>query len=660
MRMTWLIVTLPLAALAAMASPTDRAATRLTDVDASVLSDSTELTLKTDGTNEIRYHYIIKILSEAGCERYAEYPVYYDGERDSVNIVRARTIKPDGTFLEVGQKAVNEVTRANLAVMDAGGAYPSLKKRVVSFPGVEKGCCLEIIYERTCFKPPMPGQIWGSLAFQKEIPIKEKTFSISVPLGIRLNFRMRNSTLQPRVGMKLNRVIYSWRAADVSPRLQERGESPAADFTPYLFYSTLKTWDDIGKWYSGLFYANIDPGAISKETAGRLVGEDDTREEAVKRLFKYVATEIRGLPLLNFGEGGYAPRPASKVISSGYGNCQDKVLLLSALLRSSGIESYPALVHWRKMTYKKKQGRYDYQYWWGMKAESSDLVAEAPSPEQFQYLVLAVPQPGRKNGYLFLDPSANCDTYPELPYGIRGCPCLVATPEGGALLETMAAPAEENLSQTSMSLKLGPDGTLSGKLDCRAKGYFDHLTREEFLFLDPKQTRECLLGAVSGISGRITLQSYSVSEMRDIFQQPHLTADFKCQAYGQVQGRLMLLELPKLPFEFARISDQLDYLLTSEDRSWPLWLESTMSSAIDISLELPRGYFVETIPPEMTIDNPIGHLKVSCRAGGDKIIWREEMVIDKQNIRPEEYQLLRQLQRGSLHTANRLVILKKK
>ncbi|MDN3684408.1 transglutaminase domain-containing protein [Vibrio sinaloensis] len=44
------------------------------------------------------------------------------------------------------------------------------------------------------------------------------------------------------------------------------------------------------------------------------------------------------------GIGSHAPRQPEQILQQGYGDCKDKTLLLTALLRAIGVEAHPALV----------------------------------------------------------------------------------------------------------------------------------------------------------------------------------------------------------------------------------------------------------------------------------------------------------------------------
>ena len=70
-----------------------------------------------------------------------------------------------------------------------------------------------------------------------------------------------------------------------------------------------------------------------------------SRKEKVKRLYEYVATNIQYLGY-ELGIWAIKPYPADFVLKVGKkkGDCKDKTTLLSTMLSSAGINSYPVLI----------------------------------------------------------------------------------------------------------------------------------------------------------------------------------------------------------------------------------------------------------------------------------------------------------------------------
>ena len=84
----------------------------------------------------ILYHYVrLKIFTPEGKEKAATIDLQY-GDKAAINSIVGRTIKPDGTIVELSKDAIHE-----RVLVRAGG----IKRKVVSFamPGVEVGSIVE-------------------------------------------------------------------------------------------------------------------------------------------------------------------------------------------------------------------------------------------------------------------------------------------------------------------------------------------------------------------------------------------------------------------------------------------------------------------------------------------------------------------------------------
>src|SRR5690349_12678225 len=84
----------------------------------------------------------------------------------------------------------------------------------------------------------------------------------------------------------------------------------------------------------------------------------------VQREIRYVAVEV--------GIGGYEPHHAQATFKNRYGDCKDKVTLLSTMLSDIGVESYYVLIN----------------------TSRGVVMPEFPSPRFFNHAIVAIRIPG--------------------------------------------------------------------------------------------------------------------------------------------------------------------------------------------------------------------------------------------------------------------------
>ncbi len=83
-------------------------------------------------------HYVIKILNNRGKEAFSETRVEYDSTYEKVELEYARTIKPDGTVVDVGIRHILDVSKyLNFPL------YSNARVYIISFPEITEGVNIE-------------------------------------------------------------------------------------------------------------------------------------------------------------------------------------------------------------------------------------------------------------------------------------------------------------------------------------------------------------------------------------------------------------------------------------------------------------------------------------------------------------------------------------
>jgi len=108
------------------------------EAGAIILLNEHEYLIKKDNTMVENIHRLIKILNVRGREKYGEINIDYDSTYQTVNVEIARTIKPDGSIVEVGKKDIKDIDRwAGFPL------YSNAKVKVISMPEVVEGSVIE-------------------------------------------------------------------------------------------------------------------------------------------------------------------------------------------------------------------------------------------------------------------------------------------------------------------------------------------------------------------------------------------------------------------------------------------------------------------------------------------------------------------------------------
>jgi len=590
-----------------------------------ILLHQKELQVGEEGNWEIREHLVVKVFNDRGKREYGDIKRRFDQRWERLTVEGARTIKEDGTQIEVPPNARNIINPPELS---AATIYANVRELVVSFPGLEENSIIDYQLKLKSERPLEDRFFWGSELFGGEEPILKKEFSISLPQGKRFNYELLNGLSSPRVERKGGRVKYTWQVSNAPQLTPELAMPPLTEVVPRLLYSSFDSWEDVGKWLGGKFFPKLEMGGEVEAKAAELCQGANSDEEKVEKIFLWVATQVRNVPL-RLGDGGYTPHRASLVLQDRYGDPRDKGILLLGLLRAEGIEAWPVLVN-----------------------NSNQKVVEGiPSPGQFDGLIIAVIQSGRT---IWLDPFARNCQYGYLPFG-NGQLCLQVEEDGGRLTRAKSSSAKENLLVRRLRILLEQDGSASGELQLLPQGYFDLRAREKLKDLTPQLRKMLFQEAANRLSEGTVLRGYHLSRLVDLAQPDTISFAFQAPQYGLREGDLMLVRVPPNPFPFAEIpvSPRL------AARRYPLISPKPLALRVEGAITIPRGYQVDYLPPRRVERNGLGSYSQSFRQAAREITFRATLQLEKREISPEAYPQFRELYEGFTHPQNNLLILER-
>lgn len=216
----------------------------------------------------------------------------------------------------------------------------------------------------------------------------------------------------PTVVRERGRTAIAWNVSHADPPLVE--EWLPDDFEPFrtLTVSSAASWEDLGGRYAELL-ERIPVSDEVRELGARLSGQGG---DPVARLAAWVQTNIRYVGI-EISAHRLVPVPPSQTLERGYGDCKDMSLLLTHLLRSAGIDAWPAMVR---------------------SPERGPLDPAVPLLAVFDHEIVAVECDGR---LVFVDPTIK-DAVPPWSGAIRkGARALVVDAEHG-LVEAGEQPDE--------------------------------------------------------------------------------------------------------------------------------------------------------------------------------------------------------------------------
>jgi hypothetical protein len=595
------------------------------DASAIVVRLDQEFRLAPGGAKNEDYALVLEVFSVRGREKFSDFRIPFDRTLDTLNLAYARTYKPDLTPVEVEKGAINDLTPPNLAEADM---YANIVHRVLSFPAVDPGACLAVRYSKA--SRGGSGILDEVVSFQTDEPVLKKRLRIVVPAGKTLKYRVSGLSAGPTEERTPEGLVYTFETSD-SPQIRpEEFMPPREEVASRVVFTTAADWNEATRPFAKSFFGALKRSGEAARLAAELTKGVSSGEEKVRKIFMFVAREVRSVKLV-LGEGGPDVHDADTVLGNRYGDWKDKAALLVAMLRSAGFEAYPVLVN----------------------AAGVPPAAEVPSLKQFDSVLVAVPGAA---GTLFLDPFADDSLFGYFMDG-KDSDGLIVRPDSAGLVPVRCLAGTESVSTSVIRAELFPDGAILGKVEIGLSGIFDTLARRELRDKTARELADFYAESVNKFLGEGEVLSSSQGDARDLAAKARFSLEFKGGSYGVFQGDIMLVTIPRLPFGFL----ELPSVPSLAKRSFPFRASDTSKAEAEVAIVVPAGFEPIYIPPGFEKKLPCGEFRLS--ASYDKarsvVTIRKELNILRREVPVEEYDEFKKIMDAFAVLQNTLILLEK-
>lgn len=591
------------------------------DVDAVVLLDERLVTVSPSGEVHSTYRKAFKILRPAGREKGTLY-VYFDHQTE-ITSIKAWGITAAGEEFEV--KKGDAVTAGYTEEL-----YSDTRYLVLRIPGAEVGNVIGYEYQHL-ERPFVMQAMWG---FQDEIPVRRGRFVVELPSSWTYAVSWRNHA--PVSPQQSGDNRWTWDLTDIET-IQSEPEMPTwksvagqfeISFTPKDPVSRNNgSWAEIGRWYFQTASGRREATPSIRDKAHFMVGNSSDPLEKIARLASYVQHSIRYVAI-EIGIGGYQPHTAQDVFASGYGDCKDKVTLLSAMLHEAGIDSYYVLINSKR----------DY------------LTPDFPSMLGFNHVILAIRLPEsasvpalmpilrhQKLGRLLLfDPTDDSTPLGYLPPSLQASHGLLVTESEGELISTPLLPPSANRILRTAKLTLDADGSLKGTVEEEREGPFATELRESLLNLPAMQRQTVLQSIVTEMIDGAVLTGARISDLHDSGPAMSVSYDMKVPAYAQHTGNLFL-------FRSCALGHKGSSVLEGKPRKQPIVFPNAISQSDVVEISLPADYIIDEVPRNVTYEYPFATYKSETTASGHVIQYRRTYELKEIRVSLEKISDLKKL-----------------
>jgi len=564
-----------------------------------VLIDDGYFELFPNGERVYRYHFAGLVLKDERRD-WANFTRYFQEDAERFQIILARVIKKNGDVFEIDKSKI-KITKPKQDMEFFG------KGKVISFtiPNVEKGDIVEYIYEDYEFNPWNKDFFEVSWFFGGDDPVYHSKVEIKLPEGKKLYYKLKNVEEIKVDSIVENGTRYIFEHYNSIPFVQEPMMPSPEEIYPKLISSIFKDWEYIMNWYAE-FQKNrmIVTKKIQMLTDSIIKGAKDD-DEKIAKLYHWVQRNIRYISIKGAASSSVSGHKALETLKNGYGDCTDKAILFSTMLKAAGIEAYPVYLETN---------------------DGPDLDVDIPTFWGNHAIVEVFPKDKEP---FFLDPVSTFNRYPSFASMDHGVHSICAMKN--AIHFIPVPEPEKNLRNYNYEIYINDNLTgivnflsnYEGDWEAGIRGYWDYLKGEE--------VDMAFENMVKSVSPDAELLHYNIFNLNDISKPFKLRIIYKMDDIIEKSGDVYLLKLPEISSRYTFKE------LVLEKRNFPLVYETSSMITHRFYIELPKDVKILSIPDELNINK--GKLKYTGKyiVKDNVIIFTDRFERRDRKIEKDEY-----------------------
>lgn len=548
------------------------------EAGAVILLKEVRVKVEKDGAYTLTGHVVGKIIDAKAASDYSEMTFGYNSFYADGKLLRARTIQEDGTIRNISGDAVQIKTTPE------GRTYTDIRLLTFSLPALAQGSVFEYEYAVHQHTPIMQGAYSEDVFFnlshnaRRADPVRTSRFILEAPGEFEVVKKADNVRLTEDVVRRPSATTYTWEARDI-PGVAYCSNMPPADLVaPHIHVTTIKTWQQIAQWATGLLSPSIEASdRMVASKARELTKDAKNDDERIEALFYFMEEHIKYVAA-DLDRGGFAPHPAHEVLKSLYGDCKDQAILFVSLLRALNIEAYPALIS----------------------TFGSKTTEEAIPAPDFNHVIVYIPRPA---GGLWLDTTSEVNRFPRLYWINQGRSALLVDAQKGRLMKTAGPAPEENEGRMTVTGYVR-DRTLYFDVNVEAKGALGDVMKMLLRPLSPENQKEATTSALKNLfTGQPDVKNVRVAGLREARTVFSLSGTIEISngwnpemtTYTQLHSLKPVLDF----FPMVRDFPQPDHRRYGYQSLFPVTL------VMESILSAPEpAMAISSIPPAESLDTP--------------------------------------------------------
>ncbi len=552
----------------------------------------------------VLYHYLrIKIFDQRGCDAQGTQDIPYSGKHVILDVA-GRTIKPDGTVVELKKDAI-----FNRDIVKASG----IKSKAVSFamPAVEPGVIIEYHW-REVRDHELANYV--RMPFQRDIPVHEAKYFIR-PLVLSYvalpPMRWVSFGAHPGPLVEERDGFHSITVKSLPARKEEPlMPSEWAVWSWGLLYygddpkpNADKFWASEGKRLYSQYEPYLKVSADIRQAADAVVAGAKDPAEKVANLLRYCQTKIK-----RFSDEDVTEQQREKAkennkpadtLKRGIGSGFDVNMLFAAMARAAGFEARVA-----------RLGNRD----------------DRPFDRAFQdtYFMNAIDIAVKVGDqWRFYDAAAKWLPVGMLQWQEEGSQALISDSKEPVFVQVPFSDAEKSLTTRTGEFALDGEGTLDGEVHMAYTGHAAAARREEKAKESAAQREDDVRDLVRRRFSNAEVSEVKVENVEDAEKPLTYSYRVKVPGYAQRTGKRLFVQLGY--FEHGQASK-----FPASDRKYAVWFEYPWVEQDRVTIRVPPGFALESPAAPASIPfNELGGYEVSAKAGQGQLVYERKLAFGR-------------------------------
>ena len=541
------------------------------DADAEALFWEVRIDDNPDGDLIFNHYVRVKVFTERGRESQSRIDLEFGkifGSEIKIKDIEARTIKPDGSIVQLKKEDVFERTIVK-------GSGLKVKARSFAMPAVESGCIIEYRWKEVRVNSDAN---YIRLQFQRDIPVQRVQYLIKPMDYVGLGFNSITLHGQPSPWVKEKNGFYSTTMNDM-PAVHDEARMPPEDQikTWMLVYyhkerpdkiDTQKYWSDLGKSFYDRTKSLIKANDDVKKMSASLIADAKTDDEKLERLFQFCREKIKNTSNDASGltseerEKLKENKHPSDTLKRGMGTTGDIDLLFAALANAAGFDARIVLA-----------------------SDRGDLFFDKAIPNAYfinpQHIAVNV-----GGTWKFFNPGYNYVPFGMLRWQEEGLQALVTDPKEPVWVNTPLSSPEKSLVKRKAQLKLTDDGTLEGEIKVEFTGHFAMERKEQIDEESESQREESLKDEIKAQMSSAEVTNIKIENVTDHMKPLTFSYHVRFPGYAQRTGKRLFLQP-------AFFQHGLGPMFATAGRKYPIYFHYPWSENDHVEFQLPKGYALD-------------------------------------------------------------------